>query len=131
MSPNPKNTELQHDDIDLIVLLQRGISFFKKHKWIFIAATVTGLLLGFLRYRSLSPIYQSRFILQSTILSNQNAIQIVTNWNALLKNREIDGVLRVGGNWRHGVDDLLINVSQPPACFAQSASVAAGWRLSR
>jgi hypothetical protein len=88
MNANPKDTQLRHDDIDLIVLLQRGISFFKKHKWIFIAATVTGLLLGFLRYRSLSPIYQSRLVLQSTILSNQNAIQIVTNWNALLKSRE-------------------------------------------
>lgn len=88
MSANPKNTELHHDDIDLIVLLQRGILFFKNHKWIFIAATATGLLLGFLRYHSLPPIYQSRLILQSTILSNPNAIQIVTNWNALLKSRE-------------------------------------------
>lgn len=88
MDADPKSTGLQRDDIDLIVLLERLLLFFKKYRWILLTAIVIGLLLGFLRYRSLSPVYQSRLILQSTILSNQNAIQIVTNWNALLKNRE-------------------------------------------
>lgn len=88
MSRDTKQFQPGDDDIDLIVLLERVVSFFKKNKWIFIAAVITGLLTGFLRYRTLPPIYKSRLILQSTILSNQNAIQIITNWNALLKGRE-------------------------------------------
>jgi hypothetical protein len=85
-----RSPEHQQDDIDLIVLLERSISFFKKYKWVFIAAIVIGLLLGFIRYRSLPVAYKSRLILQSTILSNQNNIQIVTYWNTLLKNRQYD-----------------------------------------
>src|SRR5687768_16312912 len=85
-----RSPELQQDDIDLIALLERSISFFKKYKWIFFAAIVIGLLLGFIRYRSLPVSYKSRLILQSTILSNQNNIQIVTYWNTLLKNRQYD-----------------------------------------
>ena len=88
MSGDTKKPELRDDDIDLIALLERVISFFKKYKWIFIAAIIVGLLTGFLRYRTLPPIYKSKLILQSTILSNQNAIQIIANWNALLKSGE-------------------------------------------
>jgi hypothetical protein len=69
-------------------LLERSILFFKKYKWIFLAAILLGLLLGFLRYRSLPNVYKSRLILHSFILTNQNDIQIVANWNALLKSRE-------------------------------------------
>lgn len=88
MSDDTKNPELRKDDIDLIVFLERSISFFKKYKWIFIAAAIIGLVAGFVWYRSLPRVYKSRLILQSTILSNQNSIQIVANWNALLKSRE-------------------------------------------
>ena len=88
MSEGTQKSNFRHDDIDLIVFLERGISFLKKYKWVFIAATVVGLLAGFLWYRSLPPVYKSRLILQSTILSNQNAMQIVANWNALLKSGE-------------------------------------------
>jgi len=50
-----------------------------------------GLILGFLRYRSLPAIYKSRMIVQSPVINNQapvitnqNGIQIVANWNAVL-----------------------------------------------
>ncbi len=85
MSGNPKSLSFPSDDIDLLVLLERSILFFKKYKWVFITAIVLGLLLGFLRYRSLPNVYKSRLILQSFILTNQNSIQIADNWNALLK----------------------------------------------
>ena len=49
MSGDSKNLNLQRDDIDLMVLLERGISFFKKYKWLFLTAIILGLLLGYLR----------------------------------------------------------------------------------
>jgi hypothetical protein len=85
MSVDSKSPELQRDDIDLVALLERGISFFKKYKWLFLAAIVIGLLLGFVRYRSFPVAYKSRLVLQSITLSNQNNIQITAYWNALLK----------------------------------------------
>lgn len=83
-----KSQDLRRDDIDLLALLERGIYFFKKYQWLFIAATIIGLLLGFLRYRSLPVLYKSRLVLQSALLTNQNNIQIVANWNSMLKTGE-------------------------------------------
>jgi len=108
MSGNTKTPELRNDDIDLIVLLERAISFFKKYKWIFITAIAAGLLAGFLRYRTLPAVYKSRLILQSTILSNQNAIQIITNWNALLKGREYEELAAAF----NGKEDILKKVKE-------------------
>ncbi|WP_276501956.1 hypothetical protein [Terrimonas pollutisoli] len=85
MSGNPKTQNLPSDDIDLLLLLERAILFFKKYKWVFIVAIISGLALGFLRYRSLPKVYKSRLVLLSTIaLTNQNNIEITANWNALL-----------------------------------------------
>lgn len=88
MSVDTKNTEHRQDDIDLIALLERSISFFKKNKWIFLSAILVGLLLGFWRYRSLPVVYKSRMVMQSIVLTNQNDIQIVANWDAVLKSRD-------------------------------------------
>jgi uncharacterized membrane-anchored protein YhcB (DUF1043 family) len=90
-------------------LLERSISFFKKYKWVFIGGIVIGLLLGFLRYRSLPVAYKSRLILQSAMLSNQNNIQIATYWNTLLKNRQYDylaGIFMCKKNILHKVKDI-------------------------
>jgi hypothetical protein len=85
MSDDSKNIGLREDDIDLIALLERSISFFKKNKWIFLSAILVGLVLGYLRYRSLPVVYKSRLVAHSFILTNQNDIQIVEGWNAVLK----------------------------------------------
>lgn len=95
MSGNPQKINLRHDDIDLIALLERGISFFKKNRWIFLGAIVVGLVAGYMRYLRLPTVYRSKLILQSAILSNQNAIQIIANWNALLKSGEYTELSRL------------------------------------
>ena len=88
MSDSSKNDGLRQDDIDLIALLERSILFFRKYKWAFLASIIVGLLLGFLRYQSLPAVYKSRMVIHSFILTNQNDIQIVANWNAVLKSDE-------------------------------------------
>ncbi len=85
MSGNSKNWQTQPDDIDLLALLERFIVFFRKNKWLFIISCGIGLSLGYLRYLSLPSIYKSRMLLQPLMLSNQNDIQIVANWNDLLR----------------------------------------------
>ena len=85
-----RKADLKRDDIDLLALLERGLSFFSRYKWLFIIAIATGLLLGYLRYSSLPTLYKSRLVLQSTQLTNQNNIQIIANWNNLLKSHDHD-----------------------------------------
>jgi len=84
MSGDLTNPHTSSDDIDLVALLERCLLFFKKNKWIFLVAIIVGLIAGYLNYRSLPVVYKSRMILLSVALSNQNNIQIATNWNTLL-----------------------------------------------
>jgi hypothetical protein len=76
------------DEIDLWLLLERCLLFFGKYKWIFLAAFLLGLGAGFLTYARLPKVYKSRMVIQSTTLSNPNAIQIIDNWNKLLRSGE-------------------------------------------
>jgi hypothetical protein len=85
MTDDSKTPGFRQDDIDLIALLERSISFFKKNKWVFLSAAVVGLLLGYLRYRSLPVVYKSRMVMHSFILTNQNDKQIAASWDAVLK----------------------------------------------
>ena len=84
MSVDSKNTHLTSDDIDLLLLIERSILFFRKYRWVFIIAVVLGLGFGIFVYRSLGKIYTSRLIVHTFILTNQEQIQIVENWSALL-----------------------------------------------
>jgi hypothetical protein len=88
MSADSKTTNSASDDIDLLLLIERGLLFFRKYKWIFIIAILLGVGSGIFVYRSLGKIYSSRMVVHPFILTNQEQIQIVENWNDLLGKRE-------------------------------------------
>jgi hypothetical protein len=88
MTIDEKRTNDASEDIDLLVLLERLISFFHKYRWIFIGAVLSGLISGYLFYRSIPATYRSRLVVHSFFLSNPEHIQIVDNWNKLLKQKE-------------------------------------------
>src|SRR6476620_580005 len=76
------------EDIDLLALAERCILFFRKYRLLFGGAIVLGLLAGFLLYKKIATTYSSRLLLHSSILSNPEAIQIVSTWNQLLTKDE-------------------------------------------
>lgn len=88
MSTDTKNPDPQSEDIDLLLLIERSILFFRKFRWIFIIAGLFGLSSGILIYRSLPKVYKSRLIVHSFILTNQEEIGIADNWSELLKKKE-------------------------------------------
>jgi hypothetical protein len=88
MTVDTKKPDSAPDDIDLLLLLERSLLFFKKYRWVFIIAIVTGISAGIFMYSYLPNIYKSRLIVHSFLLTNQEEIQIVANWNELLKKKE-------------------------------------------
>ncbi len=88
MSLATKDPDIAPEDIDLLLLIERCILFFRKFRWIFIIAIILGLSLGIFVYSALPRIYRSRLIIHSFTLTNQEQIQILNNWNSLLKNKE-------------------------------------------
>lgn len=88
MAPNPKKQESLPDDIDLLALIERGIVFIKKYRRLFLIAGLIGLSLGIWRSLALPGRYRSSLLVHPFILTNQEEIQIVGNWNDLLKKKE-------------------------------------------
>jgi hypothetical protein len=88
MNSDQRNHNTQTEEIDLLVLAERGLGFLSRYKWVFIIATVAGIGLGLGLYSNMAKIYSSRMIVHSYLLANQEEIQIVNNWNQLLKKKE-------------------------------------------
>jgi hypothetical protein len=85
-----KNTPESSENIDLLLLVERTILFFKRYKWTFIICAMLGIGLGVFGYIKIPNTYKSRLILHSFFLSNQEHIGVIDNWNALIKRKEYD-----------------------------------------
>jgi len=88
MTEETKTEPAVSDDIDLLLLIERVVLFFKKYKWAFIVAIIAGIASGLYFYRSQPKIYTSRLIAHSFLLTNQEEIQIIDTWNQLLGKQE-------------------------------------------
>jgi hypothetical protein len=76
------------DDLDLLYLLAQGVAFFKRFGRLLILFSIIGLLLGALIYWLSPKLYPSNLILQSTMYTTQEQIQIVDNWAEFLDRKE-------------------------------------------
>lgn len=83
----PVNGE-KTEDIDLLILVERALLFFRRFRWVFIAAIILGLTVGYTFYRIIPKTYQSRMVLHSFLLTNPEQIQLVNNWSQLLSEKE-------------------------------------------
>ena len=88
MNLESKETSRSPDDIDLLLLVERVMLFFRRYFWIFLVAAILGLAVGCFMYKSLPNIYRSRLVVHSYVLTNPEQIQIVAGWNELLQKKE-------------------------------------------
>jgi prefoldin subunit 5 len=84
---NPVKEE-QSEDLDVLVLVERGLLFFRRFRWVFAVALLLGLAAGYTFYRIIPKTYQSRMVLHSFLLTNPEQIQLVNNWAQLLREKE-------------------------------------------
>jgi hypothetical protein len=76
------------EDIDLVILLERAILYFRRFKWAYIVAIIAGISLGLLAYVSSPRVFKSRMVVHPVFLTNGEQMQIIDNWDELLKRRE-------------------------------------------
>jgi hypothetical protein len=76
------------DDLDLVLLLEKTIRFFRKFRTAFLIAAVAGIALGIILYLALPKLYESRMVVHPIYLTNAEHIQIVNNWDDLLERGE-------------------------------------------
>ena len=117
MSAGRNITDNNTEDIDLLLLLERLLAFGKKYSRVFILAIVLGLATGFFFYRIIPTTYQSRLVLHSFVLTNPEQLQIVNNWDKLLKQKEYETLASL----LHCRKELLNGVKQLKAKEIQQA----------
>lgn len=88
MASQQNQQETNNDELSLVNLLENVFCFFRRFGWLITSITLTGLLLGFVLYKTAPKQYASTLLLHSFTLANAEQINIIQNWNQLLKEKE-------------------------------------------
>ena len=88
MNESNINSAQNADELDLIVLIEKVVSFVKRFFLLLIVFPLIGMLIGFLLFLSTPRKYTSETVLHSFILTNLENIQIIKNWKDLLRKKE-------------------------------------------
>lgn len=112
LKPIVKNrvNKIYPDELDVIVLIQKGLSFFDRFKIILLSFSIAGLASGLYFYFNSPRQYSTRLIVHSMFLSNQEEIKIIDNWKTLLSKEgrnQLAGVM----NCNARVVEKLSNIS--------------------
>ena len=83
MSDMIHSVQDSHDDIDLIVVLERISRFLSGNKKTLIITAIVGMICGGVFYYTLPKSYSSTMILRTQVLTNAEEIEIVSDWNNL------------------------------------------------
>jgi hypothetical protein len=76
------------DELDLLVLLEKAISFFSHYGKLLAGVALAGMLAGGFLFWKLPNTYTSTLLLQPVMLTSPEQIKIVDSWAALLKKKE-------------------------------------------
>jgi len=88
MAGDKLTQETPTDDIDLINMLERIYLFLRRSGNAFLIGIVAGAILGCVVYFTSSKVYESKIILHSSYLTNQEELEIVDYWNQLLRRHQ-------------------------------------------
>jgi hypothetical protein len=88
MTANAQLPQQPADEIDLILLVERTLRFFRQFRWLYLSAAIIGLTAGWFVYNYLPTVYKSRMVAHSFLLTNQEQIKMIENWNELLAKKE-------------------------------------------
>lgn len=88
MEDNTTKLSKEQDELDLLNLVEKAVSFFRNFGKIIIIFSITGLLTGALIYAISAKKFASTLILHSSILTNQEEIAIIEFWEDLLQKKE-------------------------------------------
>jgi hypothetical protein len=92
MAEESNDLESKRDDLDLITLVEKIISFCSSYGRLIATSSIAGILLGALLFLITPKQYSSTLLLHSFTLTNTEYINIIENWNELLKKGEYDAL---------------------------------------
>jgi hypothetical protein len=84
MADQSANFDKPTDDLDLAALIVTWYNFIRKYFWMIAGASFAGTVCGVVLYISLPKTYSSKLVVESSLLSNEEEMELIENWNNLL-----------------------------------------------
>ena len=84
MTKYPDSSTDKTDDLDLFALLLKLVFFIKRFGKLILATSLVGIFCGVMIYMALPKSYASKLVLETTLLSNTEEIELINNWDDLL-----------------------------------------------
>ncbi|HTE26595.1 Wzz/FepE/Etk N-terminal domain-containing protein [Flavitalea sp.] len=94
MSIYPEHNSSNNDEIDLLKFVEKIVRFFRTNLKFILGGILIGLLAGILYYYITPKKYTATMIVQSTVLTNAEQIEVLKNWNDLVKRNELEILAR-------------------------------------
>jgi hypothetical protein len=85
---NHQDINHRSDELDIFFLIERALAYLQRFGLILLGFSLAGLAIGLALYFTSQKQYKSRLILHSMVLTNQEEIEIVGNWQGLLSSGE-------------------------------------------
>jgi LPS O-antigen subunit length determinant protein (WzzB/FepE family) len=80
------------DDLDLLQIIQKLINFFLRFGFFLLVFLALGIFLALFLYKITPKQYESKLIVRSNILTNEEEIEVIQNWNDLMKKGDYSAV---------------------------------------
>jgi LPS O-antigen subunit length determinant protein (WzzB/FepE family) len=90
MSTYPEHNPSNNDEIDLLKFVEKIVRFFRTNRKFILGGILLGLVAGIIYYIITPKKYNASMIVQSTILTNAEQIEVLKNWNDLVKRSELE-----------------------------------------
>ena len=84
MVTHPESLNNNPDDFDPLALLIKLISFVRRYGKLIAATSVVGVFCGIMIYTTLPKSYSSKMVIETTVLTNTEEIQLIDDWDDLL-----------------------------------------------
>lgn len=88
VAKNGNGTAHHPDELDIINLIGKAVSFIQRFKIILFGSLLAGLSFGLYLYFTSPRQFTTKLVVHSMFLSNQEEIEIVDNWKELLRKGE-------------------------------------------
>lgn len=106
-------SQQRNDDLDLLVIAGNVINFLKQNAKQLALASLVGLFCGVILHFSLPKYYTSSILMESGVMSNTEAKEVVSNWNNLLRPSGYPYLMKEFNCSREAVANIL-NLSAEP-----------------
>ena len=94
MEENQSGKESTGDELSLVSLFERIFAFIRNYGLLIVLCSACGMILGYASYKTGKKQYASTLLLHSYSITNTEHINIIEDWNKLLKNREYDALAK-------------------------------------